>query len=75
MLIGRSCFARQVLIVQNGIEDQWIGADGFAAINGIIAEEQHVALTEVSVDDDGMFSDGPAFVEKAIEQERLPVLE
>ncbi len=43
----------QVAEVEDGVEDQGVGADGFAAIDGIVGEQQHVALAEASLDDGG----------------------
>ena len=62
---------RQMVVVQDCIEDEGVGSDGLTAINGIIAEEQDVALAEVRVNNDGVFRDRSAFIEKAIEKEAL----
>ena len=51
---------RQLLVVEDGVEDQRVIADSFAAIDGVVAEEQHIALAEMSVDDDGVLGDGAA---------------
>jgi hypothetical protein len=32
-----------VLIIENCVEDQGVVADGFAAIDGVVAEEKHIA--------------------------------
>jgi len=58
----------QVLVVEDGVEDQGVSADGFAAIDGVVGEEKHVALAQVGVDDDGVLGDGGSFVEKAVEE-------
>ena len=38
----------------NRIEDQGVGSDGFAAIDGVVAEEEDVSLAKMGVDDDGV---------------------
>jgi hypothetical protein len=53
----------QVLVVEDGVEDQGVGADGFTPVDGVVAEEEDVALAEVGVDDDGVFGDGGGLVE------------
>ena len=64
-------FVAQVVVVEDRVEDQPIVADGFAAIDGVVAEEQDVALAQMRVDHDGVFGDGAALVEQAIEQQDL----
>ena len=68
LLFWRGFFVFEVLEVEDGVEDQRVAADGFAAVDGVVAEEQHVALAEVCIDDDGVFGDGIAFVQQAGEQ-------
>ncbi len=48
---------RQVIVIQDGVEDERVGADGFAAIDGIVGEEKHIAFTEMGIDDDCVFGD------------------
>jgi hypothetical protein len=40
---------RQVLVVEDGIKYQSVGAEGFSAIDGIVTEEEDVALAWVDV--------------------------
>ena len=45
MILRRYGFARQVLIVEDCVEYQSVGADGLATIDGVVAEQQHVPAT------------------------------
>jgi hypothetical protein len=38
-------FVRKVLVVEDCVEYQGVVADGLAAVDGVVAEEQHVSLT------------------------------
>ncbi len=53
---------RQVVIIQNRVEHQSISTDGFAAVDGVIAEQQHVARAQMRVHHHGMLGDGARFV-------------
>ena len=44
LLFWCGLFVFQMLEVEDGVEDQRVAADGFAAVDGVVAEEQHVAL-------------------------------
>ena len=55
LFVYRCGVVPQVLIVENGVEDQSLGSDGLAAIDGVIAEQQHVPLAIVGVYYYGMF--------------------
>jgi hypothetical protein len=47
-----------MVVVEDGVEDEGIGADGFAAVDGVVAEEQDVSGAEMGIDDDGVLGDG-----------------
>jgi hypothetical protein len=61
-------FVRQMLAIQDGVEDQRVGADGFAAIDGVVAEQQHASLPQVRVHHHGVLGDRGTLVLKAVEQ-------
>src|SRR6202050_5847588 len=44
----------ELLIVEDCVENQGIGADGLSPIDGIVAEQQNVPLAEVRIHDYGM---------------------
>jgi len=60
-------------VVEDGVEDQGVGADGFAAVDGIVGEEEDVAFAEMGVDDDGVLGDGAAFIEQAGDEQGFRV--
>lgn len=47
----------QLIVVENRIENQGVVADGLAAVDRVVAEEQHAALAEMRVDYDGVLGD------------------
>src|SRR5579863_6474654 len=70
-LFPSHCGPSQTIMIEDGVKDQGVVADGFAAIDRIAAEQQHAALAEVRIHYHGMFGDGTALVEKSIEQQIL----
>jgi hypothetical protein len=58
MLVCGCGFVREVLIVQDCVEYQGVGADGLTAIDGVVSEQEHVALAKVRVDDNRMLGNG-----------------
>ena len=44
--------------IQDRIEDQRVAPDGFAAVHGIVCEQQHIAVSQVRIHDDGMLGNG-----------------
>ena len=57
-----------MVVVEDGVEDQGVVADGFAAVDGVVAKEENTASAEVRVDDDGVFGDGVCFVKEAVKE-------
>ena len=55
-------------MVENRVEDQRIVADGFAAVDGVVAEEQHAALAEMRIHHHGVFGNRTSLIEQAVEQ-------
>jgi len=73
VLVGRCRFVRdmlivELLIVEDCVEDQGIGAKSFSTIDGIVAEQQNIPLAEMRIHDDRMLGNRRSFVEQAIEQ-------
>ena len=60
---------RQVVVVEDGVEDQGVGSDGFAAVDGVVGEEQYIAFAQMRIDYDGVLGDGACLVEEAREQQ------
>ncbi len=58
----------ELLIVEDCVEDQGIGAKSFSTIDGIVAEQQNIPLAEMRIHDDRMLGNRRSFVEQAIEQ-------
>src|SRR5271155_3357839 len=58
----------ELLIVEDCVEDQGIGAEGLSTIDGIVAEQQNIPLTEVRVHDDRVLRNRRSFVEQAVKQ-------
>ncbi len=48
---------REVIVVEDRVEDQPIRSDGLAAIDGVIAEEQNIALAEMRIHHDRVLGD------------------
>ena len=46
-----------MIVIKDSVEDEGVVADGFAAIDGVVAEEENAAVAEVRVDHDGVFGD------------------
>jgi hypothetical protein len=44
--------ALEMVVVEDRVENEVVAADGLAAIYGVVSEEENVAFTEMSVDDD-----------------------
>jgi len=44
--------------IQDCIEDQRVTPHSFAAVHGIICKQEHIALAQMRIHDDGMFGDG-----------------
>ena len=44
-----------MIVVQDRVEHESVAADGFAAIDRIVREQQNVAFPEVGVNNDGPF--------------------
>src|ERR1700679_1702266 len=57
LLLCRRRLMREVVVVQDRVEDQAVGSQRFAAIDRVVAEEKHVALAEMSIHDHGVFGD------------------
>ena len=73
LLLRGRCGLGQVVVVHDGVEDQGVVADGFAAVDGVVGEEQDVALAEVGVYDNGVLGDGGGVVEETGEEHGLGV--
>src|ERR1700683_1630742 len=65
----------ELLIVEDCVENQGIGADGLSPIDGIGAEQQNVPLAEVRIHDYGMLGNRRSLVEQAVEQKVLGIRE
>ncbi len=58
LLLLRGCgLVRQMVVIQDCVEDQAIGPQRFAAINGVVAEKEHIALAEMCIHHHRMFRD------------------
>jgi hypothetical protein len=54
LLLRRCRLVREMVVVQDRVEYQAVGSQRFAAIDGVVAEEQNIALTEMRIHDHGM---------------------
>jgi len=53
----------QVVMVQDRIENQPIGPDGFSPVDGVVAEQQHIALAKMRIHHYGVLRDLGALVQ------------
>lgn len=44
--------------IQDCVEDQWVTPYCFAAVHGVVCEQEHITVAQVRIHDDGMFGDG-----------------
>src|ERR1700678_981026 len=55
-------FVCQVLVVEDGVEHESVRSDGLAAIDGVVAEQQHVSLAQVCIHHYSMLGNRCSFV-------------
>ena len=58
-------FLFQMAEIDDRIENERIGTDGFAPVHGVIGKQQHISLTEMRRYNGGMFGDRIAIFEKS----------
>src|SRR5258707_7389432 len=60
-----------MVVVENRIEDQVVASDSLSTIDGIVCEQQNIALSQVSVHHDSALRNRARLVQKPGEQQRL----